>query len=200
MQWYYISEAKRRLPFQESDVPSLVDGRVLRPETMVWKKGMGDWISVSELQPEWFTASDGGGARSAEGEAVFVRDIAGTFADRRIWIALAGGLFVAIGTLLLLLFFISILQANAKGVVAGILAFVPAVSIAVSGVYLIGASTAGARAAETGQRSLLHSAQALVGLASRMFVLGVLAGAVVAGVWAAVSLGVWGRFLGPFEV
>ena len=56
MLWYYVSDRQERLAVPEDQLPALAGSGVLRPTTLIWKKGMDAWISAGEVKPEWFLA------------------------------------------------------------------------------------------------------------------------------------------------
>ncbi len=107
-QWFYLTRFKERLPFDEGDVPSLVLGGVIRPETMVWREGFEDgWISSGETRPEWFremkTAPAADGGASAEvAETVMVKGLAGQLIRGGGWIRTVAWALIVPGVLWIL--------------------------------------------------------------------------------------------------
>ena len=59
MSWFYISPTQERLPFAESEIPTLVRGGVLQAQTQVWQPGQEGWLSASEVDPGWFRPAAG---------------------------------------------------------------------------------------------------------------------------------------------
>jgi hypothetical protein len=55
MRWYYVNEAQERLAVEEAELPPLVRGGVLRPQTLVWHDGLAEWAAAGEVMPELFT-------------------------------------------------------------------------------------------------------------------------------------------------
>lgn len=51
MEWYYANEGQRRGPITEPEFYRLIHAGVIRAETLVWKKGMSDWLPYSTVAP-----------------------------------------------------------------------------------------------------------------------------------------------------
>ncbi len=65
MLWYYVSDRQERLAVPEDQLWGLAGSGVLRPSTLLWRRGQGEWISAGELKPELFR----GGALEEAGES-----------------------------------------------------------------------------------------------------------------------------------
>lgn len=100
MDWFYITTNKERVRFTEPDVPVLVRGGALRPDSMVWRDGMKEWLSASEVAPEWFRApKDTSGGRELDptigDELDFSRAVAAALLGSGGWFVAAMAGFVA---------------------------------------------------------------------------------------------------------
>ncbi len=49
MQWYYSHNGQRQGPVSEVDFERFVSEGVVRPDTLVWKQGMGNWQPYGEV-------------------------------------------------------------------------------------------------------------------------------------------------------
>jgi uncharacterized RDD family membrane protein YckC len=49
MQWYYANHGQRQGPVTDEEFQRLVASAVVRPETLVWKEGMADWLPYSQV-------------------------------------------------------------------------------------------------------------------------------------------------------
>lgn len=47
MQWYYASQGRQSAPIEESELASLVQSGVIRPDTLVWHEGLDNWKPYS---------------------------------------------------------------------------------------------------------------------------------------------------------
>ena len=54
MLWYYVSDRQERLAVPEDQLPALAGSGVVRPTTLIWQKGMAEWVSAGEVKPELF--------------------------------------------------------------------------------------------------------------------------------------------------
>lgn len=113
MLWYYVSDRQERLAVPEDQLPVLAGSGVLRPTTLIWKKGMDAWISAGEVKPEWFVEAPGpaGGAGDtapltiAAADGGLVAELARTLRTYAGWVEVSGWLHgltavacVAVGT------------------------------------------------------------------------------------------------------
>lgn len=57
MLWYYVSDRQERLAAPEDQLAVLAGSGVVRPTTLLWRKGMDQWLSAGELKPEWFSGA-----------------------------------------------------------------------------------------------------------------------------------------------
>ncbi len=91
MLWYYVSDRQERLAVPEDQLAALAGSGVLRPTTLVWRKGMEEWTSAGELKPEWFSGGDGLPSTVAEGEdRGLVTELAQTLRPYAAWVSLSG--------------------------------------------------------------------------------------------------------------
>jgi len=51
MQWYYAINGQRQGPVIETEFERLVRDGVIRPDTLVWRQGMPDWVPYSQVAP-----------------------------------------------------------------------------------------------------------------------------------------------------
>lgn len=51
MEWYYANEGQRHGPVSIDDFARLVAAGTVRPETLVWRAGMGGWQAWAEVAP-----------------------------------------------------------------------------------------------------------------------------------------------------
>jgi hypothetical protein len=56
MRWYFLTDQQEQIPTSEEQLPSLAGQGVVRPQTLVWHEGQGDWKSLGEIKPELFSA------------------------------------------------------------------------------------------------------------------------------------------------
>ena len=54
MQWFFLSDTQEQVPVSEEQMASLVQTGVIRSNTMIWREGMPQWVSCSEVKPELF--------------------------------------------------------------------------------------------------------------------------------------------------
>ena len=54
MQWFFLSDTQEQVPVNEEHIAGLVQTGVIRPNTMMWREGMPQWIAASEVKPELF--------------------------------------------------------------------------------------------------------------------------------------------------
>lgn len=156
MDWFYVSETRERRKFREGDIAGLVRSRVLRPETMVWKKGMDDWISGSEIHPEWFRFESGdkgaAAAMVAAVETAQVKALGGKLSERAGWMRTLAALTVALGV--------------PTSIFGGVI-------LIVAGAKFFGAVGDIEQAALLGQKSALTEGLDRLGSAARLAVIGI---------------------------
>lgn len=58
-QWHYLSDTQDRIALREGDLQKMAASGIIRSQTMVWKEGMGDWVSCGEVMPELFEKTPG---------------------------------------------------------------------------------------------------------------------------------------------
>ena len=56
MSWYYAQGSERIGPVSDTEFESLVNGGTIRPDTLVWQEGWGDWKPYSQVQESTPTA------------------------------------------------------------------------------------------------------------------------------------------------
>jgi GYF domain 2/Family of unknown function (DUF5362) len=54
MHWFFLSDRQEQIPTTEDQIPTLVANGVIRPNTMLWREGLANWITAGELKPELF--------------------------------------------------------------------------------------------------------------------------------------------------
>ena len=97
MLWYYVSDRQERLAVPEDQLGALAGTGVLRPSTLVWRKGMEQWASAGELKPELFSGepamvpSAAGPAGSLESTGM-VTDLARALRPYAGWVEVSGWL------------------------------------------------------------------------------------------------------------
>lgn len=57
MRWFFLSAQQEQIPTSDSQLASLVQQGILRPQTLVWHEGQADWQSLGELKPDLFTTN-----------------------------------------------------------------------------------------------------------------------------------------------
>ena len=96
MLWYYVSDRQERLAVPEDQMLALAGSGVLRPTTLVWCKGMAQWVSAGEVKPEIFGAGEDGGFPGGAGETVedrgLVMELARTLRTYAGWVEVSGWL------------------------------------------------------------------------------------------------------------
>lgn len=93
MHWYYVTDRQERLALPEEQLAALAGSGVLRPTTLVWRKGMDEWTSAGELKPEWFSGGDGAMALPDGGaDRGLVAEMAQTLRPYAAWVSLSGWL------------------------------------------------------------------------------------------------------------
>jgi hypothetical protein len=128
MQWYFLSDTQEQVPVQEEHLPGLVQTGVVRPNTMIWREGMTEWISCSEAKPELFARRQvvpvvGAAATARQtaalqshsspvvragttgmqmGDGQIVREAARALASASIWIKLIGVVLLVFGVIYIL--------------------------------------------------------------------------------------------------
>lgn len=161
--------------FREGDIAGLVRSRVLRPETMVWRKGLDDWVSGSEIHPEWFRFESGdkgaAAAMVAAVEGAQVKALARKLSESAGWLRALAALAVAGGIL--------------TSIFGGVL-FIIAGAVLFQGVGDIQQATL------LGQKSALDEGLRRIGLAARLGVIGAIVLAVVLAIfWAVAEISGW---------
>jgi uncharacterized RDD family membrane protein YckC len=48
MSWYYAENNERHGPIEDADFQSLVSAGTIRPETLVWREGLTEWVPYSQ--------------------------------------------------------------------------------------------------------------------------------------------------------
>ena len=161
MQWYFLSDTQQQVPVQEEHLAGLVQTGVVRPNTMIWREGMAEWISCSEAKPELFaqrqvvpvvgaaatarqtaalhspasSRSSAGASAMQIGDGQIVREAALTFASASVWMKLVGVLFLIGGVVCILsALFIMVTGVSVPGMLipAAIISLVSAVVGAVA--------------------------------------------------------------------
>jgi GYF domain 2 len=96
MLWYYVSDRQERLAVPEDQMMALAGSGLLRPTTLLWRKGMAEWVSAGELKPELFMASPAGGTEEAALDPVeqsgLVMELARTLRPYAGWVEISGWL------------------------------------------------------------------------------------------------------------
>ncbi len=90
MLWYYVSDRQERLAVPEDQLSALADSGVLRPTTLLWRRGQEAWVSAGELKPELFGA--GGGAGELGESGGLVMELARTLRSYAGWVEFSGWL------------------------------------------------------------------------------------------------------------
>ena len=57
MRWFFLSAQQEQIPTSDSQLATLVQQGILRPQTLVWHEGQADWQSLGELKPDLFTTN-----------------------------------------------------------------------------------------------------------------------------------------------
>lgn len=93
MLWYYVSDRQERLAVPEDQMLSLAGSGILRPTTLVWRKGMAEWASAGELKPELFqgpVVGSGEGASVVVEDSGLVMELARTLRTYAGWVEVSG--------------------------------------------------------------------------------------------------------------
>jgi hypothetical protein len=106
MLWYYVSDRQERLAVPEDQLPSLAGSGIVRPTTLIWKKGMAAWVSAGEVKPELFQVAPDGAVEGEKAESSgLVGELARTLRIYAGWVEVSGWLHgltgvacVAVGT------------------------------------------------------------------------------------------------------
>jgi len=48
MSWYYAENNERRGPIEDAAFQTLVDGGTVKPDTLVWREGLAEWVPYSQ--------------------------------------------------------------------------------------------------------------------------------------------------------
>ncbi|MCC5623840.1 DUF4339 domain-containing protein [Nostoc sp. CHAB 5715] len=48
--WYFVENGLRKGPVSLEEIQSLIAQQTITPTTLVWKRGMNDWLVVSETE------------------------------------------------------------------------------------------------------------------------------------------------------
>jgi hypothetical protein len=184
--WFYVSDRRERLRFDEAEVPAMVEARLLRPETMVWQPGWGGWVSASEVRPEWF----GGGAPPppAPTAAAAVQSFAAVLGRYRGWFVFVSALLFVVAGAVLVFLASALATGRDAWMIAGLAALPGAVFGGLAGVGLARCAAGFASSADLGQQSPFAAELDRLGRAVRLIGtglaltlgLGVLAGVLVA--------------------
>ena len=128
MQWYFLSDTQEQVPVQEEHLAGLVQTGVVRPNTMIWREGMTEWVSCSETKPELFARRQvvpvvGAAATARQtaalqshstpavragtpgmqmGDGQIVREAASAFASASVWMKLIGVVLLIFGVIYIL--------------------------------------------------------------------------------------------------
>jgi uncharacterized RDD family membrane protein YckC len=62
MDWYYAESGRQVGPIKEDALESLVRSGVIKPDTLVWREGMGNWQPYQTVQPMASAVTAGAGA------------------------------------------------------------------------------------------------------------------------------------------
>lgn len=54
MDWVYLNARNEQVPFDESQGQYLVSTRVIKPDTLLWSKSLGNWTAASVARPDLF--------------------------------------------------------------------------------------------------------------------------------------------------
>ena len=57
MRWFFLSAQQEQIPTSDSQLTTLVQQGILRPQTLVWHEGQADWQSLGELKPDLFATN-----------------------------------------------------------------------------------------------------------------------------------------------
>ena len=57
MRWFFLSAQQEQIPTSDSQLATLVQQGILRPQTLVWHEGQADWQSLGELKPDLFATN-----------------------------------------------------------------------------------------------------------------------------------------------
>ena len=89
MLWYYVSDHQERLAVPEEQLSSLAGSGIVRPTTLIWQKGMTEWVSAGEIKPELFHAAPAGHVVESSG---LVMELARTLRMYAGWVEVSGWL------------------------------------------------------------------------------------------------------------
>ncbi|MBP7948337.1 MAG: DUF4339 domain-containing protein [Verrucomicrobiales bacterium] len=53
--WFFLSDKQEQIPTSEDQIRSLAYNGIVRPQTLVWREGLTEWVSAGELKPELFS-------------------------------------------------------------------------------------------------------------------------------------------------
>src|SRR4051812_46591159 len=80
MQWYYATNGQRQGPISQDEFDQHVRNGLIKPDTLVWRQGMANWVSYATLmgvgQPAATPAADAG-ASGASGDDTEICVISG---------------------------------------------------------------------------------------------------------------------------
>lgn len=74
----------------EDQLPSLASSGIVRPTTLIWQKGMAEWVSAGEIKPELFHSAPGN-ALAGESSGL-VTELASTLRMYAGWVEVSGWL------------------------------------------------------------------------------------------------------------
>jgi len=76
-QWYYALNEQQQGPVEEAELKSLFSSGTIKPDTLIWREGMNDWVPYGEVFAGQ-TDSSSSNTSTASPEAGPVVDAAGT--------------------------------------------------------------------------------------------------------------------------
>lgn len=103
MRWFFLSAQQEQIPTSDSQLATLVQQGILRPQTLVWHEGQADWQSLGELKPDLFATNPLLRSSTVVGSAVPASPLKVTEGLVRSsgWILACGILFLLLALLLL---------------------------------------------------------------------------------------------------
>lgn len=112
MRWFFLTLQQEQIPTAESQLATLVQQGILRPQTLVWHQGQADWQSLGELKPELFTANQTlRSDRSAVTTASAPLQVTAALVRQSAWILTAGICLQLFGLLVIIAGVLSALNA-----------------------------------------------------------------------------------------
>jgi hypothetical protein len=197
MSWFYISPTQERLPFTESEIPTLVRSGVLQAQTQVWQPEQDGWMAASEVSPSWFQPSSDGSAPDGAAPVKTMREMVGPLLAQRAWFVITG-VFLVLAAVLVLILITSSFVVGGTFEKAATLTLLPCGILWIfGGVGIIRALGGVVRATELGQPSVLEDAFTRLGRAVAQVVLGIILTLLLVAVWVTIAMIFWGRLTGP---